>query len=113
MKKLLFALVILSNFCSLSSEVQKKRPIKIKEADAVEVTFDQELNLAYKELIKSYQKKLVTDSIFLIKKNTIEIKVIYLCLLDNKIIVPKSYFTPYRKSDLISHKFSYNAAWII
>lgn len=105
MKKLVFALVILFNSCSLSSKKLQEKPQKVKESDVVEMTYDKELNLAYKELIKSYQKKSIIDSIIIINKDTIEIKMTYLCLLDNKIVVPKSYLAPYRKSDLITHNF--------
>ena len=105
MKKLVFALVILFNSCNLSSKKMQEKPQKVKVSDASEMTYDKEQNSAYKELIKSYQKESIIDSVIIINKDTIEIKMTYLCLLDNKIIVPKSYLTPHRESDLISHNF--------
>lgn len=76
--------------------------------DSIEGTEPSETDLfqkAYSDLIKSYNKNEIIDSIFIIGRDSFHVKVEYSCLKNSTVIVPKRFLTPFMNKDFSTHDF--------
>lgn len=73
-----------------------------------EPSYEELVRGAYNELLDSYHKIKTIDSLFIVENDTFHLVMKYRCLLDSKIVVPKSYIEPYMeeiKEDFVTHNF--------
>jgi len=105
MKKILFILFIILTSCSSP----KNRTEHLIEQDTdtigVEESRDEDMfKYTYKKLLDSYNNILNIDSTYIIDKDTFNVHLTYNCLSDS-LIIPKSFYDPDLKEDLITHNF--------
>jgi len=109
MKKL-FLLFLIFSSCNLStknpnSQIKETNNKTIEKVADEEFTDAEEFKYAYDVLIKSYKEKIHIDSLYVIDNDTFNVILTYSCLLNSKVIVPKSYFAPNLNDDLTTHNF--------
>lgn len=76
--------------------------------DSIEETEPSEDDLfqkAYSDLIKSYNKNEIIDSIFIIGTDTFHVRMKYHCLKNTKVVVPKQFLIPNMNTDFSTHDF--------
>ena len=79
--------------------------------DSIEVTEPSEKELfqkAYTDLIKSYNKNEIIDSIFIIRKDSYHVRVECICLKKTTVIIPKQFLIPFMNKDFPTHDFILN-----
>lgn len=76
--------------------------------DSIEESEPSEKDLfqkAYIDLIKSYNKNEIIDSIFIVRTDSFHVRIEYSCLKNTTVIVPKRYLIPFMNKDFPTHDF--------
>lgn len=60
---------------------------------------------AYRDLIKSYNKNEMIDSMFIVGTDSFHVELEYRCLKNNTVVVPKQFLTPHMNKDFSTHDF--------
>jgi len=76
----------------------------IEEAELTEKDLFQK---AYVDLIKSYNKNEIIDSIFIVRKDSFRVRIEYSCLKNTTVIVPKRFLIPFMNKDFPYSRFLY------
>jgi len=74
----------------------------IEEAEPTEKDLFQK---AYIDLIKSYNKNEIIDSIFIVRKDSFRVRIEYSCLKNTTVVVPKRFLSPFMNKDFSTHDF--------
>ena len=87
---------------NLTNKIDSIANDTLNEAEPSEAELFQK---TYNDLIQSYHKKEVIDSVFNVGLNHFHIKMEYSCLINANFKVPKQYLAPFTNKDFSTHDF--------